>query len=127
MQLPSIEKVSITRTKKTENGGATYFIKFLKWPQIPYENNFYSHIGNPTLKSFMCDAKKMTSSGDSSPFCILSDVSNLNIREYVPCSGRGKCDESIGSCICDSGWNGVACDIGGNISVSCFFESYSQF
>jgi LPXTG-motif cell wall-anchored protein len=27
------------------------------------------------------------------------------------CNGRGKCDEGVGSCVCDSGWTGENCEL----------------
>lgn len=114
--MKSIEHVGVTQIeiiKKT--GGGTYVITFMKFPTVPYENNIFSHSGNPALSSFSCDASEMTSISSSTgkhsrPYCILQDVTNSNLREYVSCSNHGKCNQRTGICECDLGWKGNACD-----------------
>ena len=109
-QLQNIDRVSVTRSKVNDYDGATYDITFLSWPAIPHENNLYSHAGNPSLDSFSCDAINVSGKGLSGPKCIISDVVNSNIIEYLPCSNRGECDETAGKCKCQPGWSGIACD-----------------
>jgi hypothetical protein len=72
-QLPNVKRVSCSRTAPTAVQGATYTVQFISFPLQPYENNIYSHEGNPQLINFQCDTS-LVSSG-ASPSCLLADVS----------------------------------------------------
>jgi len=52
-------------------------ISFLSWPSVPYENNMYSHTGNPDASSFGCDI----SSTLSDVYCTFSNADSvINVR-----------------------------------------------
>jgi hypothetical protein len=70
--LANVKEVSCSRTSPTGDQGAIYTVQFVSFPLQPYENNIYSHEGNPQLINFECDTSLVTSGTD--PSCLLEDV-----------------------------------------------------
>lgn len=72
--LPNIESATCVRgvvdpTKFTTQ----YTIKIHEFPLFPYENNIYSHDGNPSLGAYECDLSHITSG--NSPTCSIQIIS----------------------------------------------------
>jgi len=89
------------------DGDKMYFdLTFISWPKLPKENNLYSHNGNPRASEFTCDISRT----DDNTVCTFTDVVNTFLREYDYCSNRGTCNFDTGSCKCDSGFEGLACE-----------------
>ncbi|GMH52097.1 hypothetical protein TrRE_jg12444, partial [Triparma retinervis] len=107
--LPNVASVTCVRAAANPARlSANYTIKFIAWPAIPHENNIYSHSGNPNLMDFSCDVSEVAGTA-AGAFCKLYDSKAINIREYLPCSGRGICDASTAQCTCSAGFDGVDC------------------
>lgn len=70
--LKNVRDVSCSRGTIDGNGGATYTVEFIEFPINPFENNVYTHYGDPDISSFQCVTDKVTS-GDT-PTCTLTDV-----------------------------------------------------
>ena len=49
-------------------------ITLIAFPEIPYENNIYSHTGNPPLSYFKCDTQKLDRELSTDPYCDIEDV-----------------------------------------------------
>lgn len=75
--LPNIGTVNCTMTiiSAVER---LYTVKFLTFPTIPYENNIYTHDGNPSITSFSCDAS-MVSPTSSKPQCHVINVETTSV------------------------------------------------
>jgi hypothetical protein len=72
--LVNIEVASCTRgTIDVDTLGSQYTIQFQKFPLFPYENNIYSHEGNPSLDSYQCETTRVT--GGTSPTCVIESTS----------------------------------------------------
>jgi hypothetical protein len=56
-------------------------ITFIKFPTQPYENNLYTHNGNPLITDFLCD---MTQT-DSDVKCYFSDAVTSNLIGILLC------------------------------------------
>jgi len=54
---------------------STYAVKFKSFPLMPYENNLYTHRGNPALSSFACGVALLNSTAVA---CTLADVAASN-------------------------------------------------
>ena len=54
---------------------STYTVKFKSFPLTPYENNIYTHRGNPALSSFACGIALLNSTAVA---CTLADVTASN-------------------------------------------------
>jgi hypothetical protein len=54
-----------------------WLIEIVQWPHWPYENNIFTHHGNPSLSAFACDATLMY----TSVTCTLTQktISNVNL------------------------------------------------
>ncbi|CAN0348582.1 unnamed protein product, partial [Phaeothamnion confervicola] len=54
--LPNVARASAQRgATDAASGGAAYTIALEAFPVVPWENNLYSHDGNPPLSAFSCD------------------------------------------------------------------------
>ena len=116
--LPNIKTVECTAGAVTyAGGGAAYTIKITAFPSRPYENNIYTHRGQPLLDSFHCDASRVSNSLSNPVTCTMTEVqfgTNWDMGEvYVPlyeqCSNRGICDMHTGSCTCFPNFLGSSC------------------
>ena len=131
--LPNIKKVNCTMLNyDSVHGGATYLIQLKKFPTLPYENNIYTHDGNPPIKDFYCNTRLVNSTMAHGISC---NISNYNVTytlpgrscfvsilspffelifsfsiEYDICSNRGVCDFSTGVCSCFTGFTNSNCD-----------------
>ena len=109
--LANVQSVTCTRTgANSARLSANYTVKFLSWPSMPYENNVYSHSGNPSLLDFSCDISEAGGTAVN-PYCKIYDVTATNIKEYKECSGRGICDPSTAQCTCAAGFDGIDCQM----------------
>ncbi|CAM9302579.1 unnamed protein product [Ectocarpus fasciculatus] len=107
--LPNIDRVGCQRGAVSEFGGTDYVISLQRFPTTPWENNLYGHSGNPALEAFSCNMSSEADSGIS-PSCELIDVVTENVKEYMECSGHGRCERETGRCECTFGFGGEACD-----------------
>jgi hypothetical protein len=60
--LRNVAEVDCTITASTDFL-VTYQIVFRKFPVLPYENNIFSHDGNPALSSFSCNTDQIVNAG----------------------------------------------------------------
>ncbi|CBJ33559.1 conserved unknown protein [Ectocarpus siliculosus] len=107
--LPNIDRVGCQRGAVSEFGGTDYVISLLRFPTTPWENNLYGHSGNPALEAFSCNISSEADSAASSS-CELIDMVTENVKEYMECSGHGRCVRETGRCECTFGFGGEACD-----------------
>eukprot|EP00606_Chrysophyceae_sp_TOSAG23-5_P001098 GSChrysophyteH2.ASY1.ANO1.1092.1 assembled CDS len=120
MQLPNIKTATCSNNGTDHTGGGTaYTINITEWPTHPYENNIYTHRGRPDIKQFHCDTSQATSDSTDPILCSVIDInqdthalgdgSEVSIPLYEPCSNRGICDMSTGSCSCYDSFYGSNC------------------
>jgi len=116
--LPNIKTVEcVAGAVEYAGGGAAYTIQITAFPSNPYENNLYTHRGQPLVDSFHCDTSQATNSLSNAIECTMTEVqygSDWDIgKVYVPlyeqCSNRGLCDMATGSCECYPNFYGSAC------------------
>ncbi|CAM9167242.1 unnamed protein product [Ectocarpus sp. 12 AP-2014] len=107
--LPNIDRVACQRGAVSDFGGTDYVISLLRFPTTPWENNLYGHSGNPALEAFSCNISSEADSAASSS-CELIDMVTENVKEYMECSGHGRCVRETGRCECTFGFGGEACD-----------------
>jgi hypothetical protein len=88
-------------------GGNKFTVQLRSFPVMPYENNVFTHDGNPPLSSFHCGLSAVT--GVTGPSCDITDAETNRLPEYAYCSNRGKCDFVVGKCMCYDGFVGPAC------------------
>jgi hypothetical protein len=105
--LENVDRVACDMSRLST--GASYNVSFLSFPQMPQENNLFSHSGNPPLTSFTCDISGVLVSGASSMSCNVTDTVTTNIKEYAFCANRGNCDFTSGVCYCIEGYTGIDC------------------
>ena len=111
--LPNIESATcVVSSISSDHRGAIYTITVTKYPTIPYENNFFSHNGNPTVDDFACSIDDLTAGAN--PSCIVA-VTRESTKEYAYCSNRGTCSLSDGSCACHLNFYGTACESQGTM------------
>lgn len=79
--LPNIGTVKCSVGVSDNYGSTNYLVQFLDWPATPYENNIYSHNGNPPNSAFSCDVSSVT--GALSPTCNVLDVSANSVGGTV--------------------------------------------
>jgi hypothetical protein len=107
--LPNVQFASCERISTNEWSGGTYEIAFDAWPTIPWENNLFSHNGDPPLSAFACNMSSITADAWA-PWCELSDVAVGPLKEYAECSNHGVCKRAAATCHCSLGFHGLACD-----------------
>jgi len=81
--LPNIESVTCTRGHVHHSNASSYIIKFLSFPTYPYENNVYTHTGDPPLSSFTCDSSRVNHNVAQSVSCVVHDAS-LSANPSLP-------------------------------------------
>ena len=47
----------------TRYGGFSLQVEFIEFAPIPYQNNIYTHEGDPSLSAFKCDTSGITTTG----------------------------------------------------------------
>ena len=118
--LPNIKRVVCTQgALDYSGGGTTYTVQIQAWPTNPWENNVYTHRGNPTIDSFHCDASLATNSLNNAITCVVADVTYSTptsphavvVPQYEQCSNRGVCDMLTGTCTCFDNFSGSQCNI----------------
>lgn len=70
----NIQQVQCNMTRHS-SVSASFLVQFISFPVIPYENNLYSHTGNPPVDAFVCDASLIT---PSSAQCQITDITPAN-------------------------------------------------
>ena len=111
--LPNIKTVTCTVTLNDSSSGAsTYTITITAWPTYPMENQFFSHLGVPSLDQMACTIEDITQG--ISPTCSVS-VQTAGTMEYAPCSNRGICNFVDGTCRCFDYFYGTACELEGSL------------
>jgi hypothetical protein len=73
--MQNIEHVSCNVTRRSALS-ATYFVQFLSFPLMPYEDNLYFHTGNPSMELMACDKSAVT---DRRVTCNLVDMTPSNV------------------------------------------------
>ena len=58
-------------------------IKIIAFPEVPYENNVYSHTGNPPLSYFKCETQKIDRELSTDPYCDIEDVVNGMVKDSI--------------------------------------------
>eukprot|EP01041_Mallomonas_annulata_P001065 gene1065-2084_t len=106
---PVSEVNCIRETYDADTGLGSYLITFQKWPIYPYENNIFHHNGNPDINLFNCNTSRVDHEEAKDLICEITDVVTENLPEYLECGGRGSCLRN-GSCLCERGFYGAACD-----------------
>lgn len=53
----------------------TFDITFYNWPDVPFQNNLFSHSGNPLISEFSCDI----SNAVQGVRCLFSDLVNSSL------------------------------------------------
>eukprot|EP01032_Pedospumella_encystans_P026307 gene26307-29717_t len=91
----------------TRYGGFSLQVEFIEFAPIPYQNNIYTHEGDPALSAFKCDTSGITTTG--SVTCGITNVVYGSLPEYVYCSNRGTCDTTTGLCKCYSNFITANC------------------
>lgn len=109
--LPNFGLTNCTVIRVNEEVNNIY-IYFLSWPVLPYENNIFTHNGNPSLQSFGCDTFLAGTSTEGVD-CLIQDIplgDDDVLPEYAVCSNRGVCDVGTGLCNCFLGFTNSNCD-----------------
>ncbi len=114
----AIQDIDCTITSVDEDTkGGTWTISFIEFENPPFENNIYSHNGNPGLEMFTCTADSVTTG--TNPTCVITDDgASTNIKEFDLCSNRGVCDLAIGTCKCFIGSDGAACQYQNDAAIT---------
>ncbi|DBA05115.1 TPA: hypothetical protein N0F65_000803 [Lagenidium giganteum] len=97
------------RTHFVPPATATYEITLRSFPIYPIMNNLYHHNGNPSASEFWCEPDSSLSPADAKVSCKFESVTDQNIKEYLPCSNHGVCNDRIGVCTCAEGYYGDNC------------------
>jgi hypothetical protein len=72
--LANVAQASCTRgTIDAVTLGCQYTIQLQQFPIFPYQNNIYSHEGNPSIDSYQCDTTHITAG--TSPTCEIQSTS----------------------------------------------------
>lgn len=106
--LANIGEAKCERGPLNEYFGAAYDISITAWPTIPWENNIYTHNGNPPLSSFGCDTSGVGEEAWA-PYCNIENVVAYDVIENIECSGKGECDRVTATCRCSPGFKGPNC------------------
>lgn len=70
--LPNIGEVRCSIRAAGRFSSFSVLVEFQKWPIFPYENNIYTHEGDPPLSSFTCDTSAVVTTGSLT--CTIADV-----------------------------------------------------
>lgn len=138
--LKGVAEVKCEReTFDATSGSGSYLITLNKFPLVPFENNIFTHDGNPPLEAFFCNSSFIDKEDAASPSCHVLDAETENLpgidlmrfnvlcfiecvcSEYLECGGHGSCDRVKGICSCAKGYHGQACDDTSDKEVSCLF------
>ena len=68
----------IRRVDQSTGAGA-YEVTFHSFPLNPFENNLFSHNGNPALNAFFCNTSKVEPEEAIQPLCVVDDLVNTDI------------------------------------------------
>ncbi len=75
--MPNVEGVSCTA--EASGTGLIYTVELTAFPALPYQNNIFSHNGNPGLSHFSCDISHVSDFDSSSAVLIL--ICNFNYTD----------------------------------------------
>lgn len=110
-RMASVSSVSCGIRRVDQNSGAgAYEVTFNSFPVTPYENNIFSHNGNPILNAFFCNTSKVEPEEAIQPLCVVDDLVSSDIPVYAQCSNHGTCDTMTGICECHKGYKGLSCN-----------------
>eukprot|EP00924_Labyrinthula_sp_SR-Ha-C_P002184 snap_masked-scaffold_19-processed-gene-3.19-mRNA-1 protein AED:0.01 eAED:0.01 QI:0/0/0/1/1/1/3/0/1884 len=108
-----IGSVTVTRSAVDANLGAAYTITFSSFRSAGF-SSLFNHMGSPSVRNhFRCSVAGVDLNSVTSPSCVVAVVQNTNVKEFLECSGRGKC--LSGRCLCFSGYVGGKCEIDSGI------------
>ncbi|TMW58446.1 hypothetical protein Poli38472_010005 [Pythium oligandrum] len=110
----NLAEVTCERMDYDAPGIATYEITLHSFPVYPIMNNLYHHNGNPLSTEFWCDATSaryhISSAAPASAMtCSFESITDVNVKEYMPCSNHGTCSDRTGLCTCHRGFYGDNC------------------
>ncbi len=109
-QMKSFGEATCEREVAESDGSGSYVITIDSFPVLPHENNIFTHNGNPSISAFRCNMTDTFHLGAVNPYCSITDVETEDIPPYLECAGHGTCDMVSGSCSCQRGFHGLACD-----------------
>ena len=72
--LNNVQSVTCTRGTVQHSNASSYTIQLLSFPIYPYENNIYTHFGDPPLSSFSCDPSHIDQKHGHNVQCTISEV-----------------------------------------------------
>ena len=120
-KLKSVRAARCVREDFVEGpNSGSYLIRLESFPEAPFENNIFSHDGNPPLSAFGCNTTRIDEELAMGISCTLADViggeedtETPALPLYSECSNRGVCGKQ-GQCTCNRGFYGDSC-----FSTSC--------
>jgi hypothetical protein len=111
-KLPGVREAHCV--KETESLPISFKIEFTAFSLKTIESNVYTHDGNPSLGDFFCDHINMMGetleSEEADVYCNVVDLNVDELPEYTECSKHGECNARSGTCSCERGFYGAACD-----------------
>ncbi len=106
--MKGVDSASCVQYDVNANSGiGSYLITFLSYPRRAFENNLFTHNGNPSLKAFSCNTTFVDKEDARNPSCNIEDVETENL----PCMLSFWCIWAI--CIC--------CSVQSVSRLFCFF------
>lgn len=73
--LKSVSKATCTREEASATSGTgSYLIVFDEFPESPFENNLFAHMGNPALSAFRCNTTGIDTEEAIGALCDITDV-----------------------------------------------------
>ena len=82
--LRNIERVTCTRAAVGGDSGSTYTVQLRAFPSFPYENNFFSHDGNPSIGAFKCDTSSVSTLSAKDVKCSIAEVAVNSLPGTCP-------------------------------------------
>lgn len=83
-KLKGVSKVDCLREQvNSTTATGTYLVTFQDFPLMPYENNLFTHDGNPPLTAFRCNSTLMDIEDSVNPYCEVEDIDPLTA---LPCN-----------------------------------------
>lgn len=84
-------------------GSQSIVIELESYPEIPYENNIFTHSGNPPLSFFKCETTLIERELAEDPYCDIEDIYAADdLPLYKECGNHGSCNtvSSLGTMFC---------------------------
>ena len=76
---PVAESSCVRESFDEEKKTGSYLISFLRYPTSPFENNIYSHNGNPDISKFFCNISRVDLDEVKNFNCVINDVVTENL------------------------------------------------